>query len=345
MPHFSQKPERLLAREEFSCRVLDAAGGGCVACGSPGVDAHHLIDRSLFDDGGYYLSNGVALCSECHVVAESTVLDARDLRARAGITNIVLPDHFEPGTRYDKWGNPFVGAMRLKGEMFFEPQVQKLLLDAGLLGDFLNKVKYPRTMHLLDSPNLENDDRRISTLRYLEDANEVVFTEKMDGECTSMMRDAFYARSLDSRHHVSRDWAKALWGSIHNDIPDGWRICGENVYARHSIAYSELPSYFLGFGIWTERNERLSWDDCTEWFNLLGVSMVPVLYRGKFDASIAGRLASEREHSGFEGVVVSVTDSYKMRQHKTHCAKWVRKGHVQTDKHWMDGPVRPNLLA
>lgn len=345
MPHFSQKEERLLERAEFSRLVLERSGGKCVACGSEAQDPHHLLDRSLFDDGGYYLSNGVGLCAACRLDAESTVLDARDLRAKAGITNSVLPDHLEVGVRYDKWGDPFVGAMRLKGEMFFEPQIQKLLEGAGLLGDFLNKVKYPRTMHLLDSPNLANDDRRIATLRYLEEAKEVVVTEKMDGECTTMMRDSFYARALDSRHHTSRDWAKALWGSMHNDIPDGWRICGENVYARHSITYTGLPSYFLGFGIWTERNERLSWDDCTEWFNLLGVTMVPVLYRGKFDSGLAGRICAEHDYDGFEGVVISVTDSYKMREHKTHCAKWVRKGHVQTDTHWMEGPVVPNLLG
>ena len=31
------------------------------------VDAHHIMDRRLWKDGGYYLSNGAALCSKHHL--------------------------------------------------------------------------------------------------------------------------------------------------------------------------------------------------------------------------------------------------------------------------------------
>lgn len=36
----------------------------------------------------------------------------------------------------------------------------------------------------------------------------VVITEKMDGENTTLYRDGLHARSLDSRHHPSRNWVK-----------------------------------------------------------------------------------------------------------------------------------------
>ncbi|MGY5343347.1 RNA ligase family protein [Paenibacillus glucanolyticus] len=35
-------------------------------------------------------------------------------------------------------------------------------------------------------------------------------------------------------------------------IPEGYRICAENVYAKHSLLYSALPSYFLLFSVWKE---------------------------------------------------------------------------------------------
>jgi hypothetical protein len=43
-------------------------------------------------------------------------------------------------------------------------------------------------------------------------------------------------------------------------IPSGWRICGESLYALHSIHYQALPSYYIVFAV--HDGERfLSWDD------------------------------------------------------------------------------------
>ena len=87
---------------------------------------------------------------------------------------------------------------------------------------------------------------------------EVVVTEKLDGENTTMYTDYIHARSLDSHHHPSRDWVKQLHGEIGYKIPVGWRVCGENMYARHSIVYYDLTTYFYGFSIWDETNTALS---------------------------------------------------------------------------------------
>ena len=45
--------------------------------------------------------------------------------------------------------------------------------------------------------------------------------EKMDGENTSLYQDGFHARSIDGRHHSSRDWVKGFWAQIAQDIPFG----------------------------------------------------------------------------------------------------------------------------
>ena len=39
------------------------AHGRCVLCDAVAVDAHHVLDRKLYPDGGYYLGNGAAVCS------------------------------------------------------------------------------------------------------------------------------------------------------------------------------------------------------------------------------------------------------------------------------------------
>ena len=124
--------------------------------------------------------------------------------------------------------------------------------------------KYPRTFHLPWSRSRTDDDKILRTVRHFE-GKEVVVTEKLDGENTTLYRNHIHARSLDSKDHASRHWVKMLHGTISFHIPEGWRICGENVYALHSIYYEQLTSYFYVFSIWNENNECLSWDETVEW--------------------------------------------------------------------------------
>src|SRR3546814_14895421 len=100
----------------------------------------------------------------------------------------------------------------------------------------------------------------------------------MDGENTTLYRDYIHARSVDGRSHPSRDWVKQFRSGIAADIPEGWRVCGENLFAKHSIHYTALPTYFMEFPIWHDRNMRLGWDEMLEWFEWLGLQPVPVLY-------------------------------------------------------------------
>lgn len=63
---------KLLTREEFKKQVFARTDGKCCVpgCNEKAVDAHHIMDRKLWNDGGYYLSNGAALCAKHHLEAE-----------------------------------------------------------------------------------------------------------------------------------------------------------------------------------------------------------------------------------------------------------------------------------
>lgn len=131
-------------------------------------------------------------------------------------------------------------------------------------------LKYPRTYHLPSSPGLQSDDRRLPSLAPFV-GQRIVVTEKMDGEGTTMTRNKTYPRSPDGRYHPSRDWMRAYHGRKAHDIPPGWRISGEYLYARHSLPYTRaggnaLPGYFLGFGAWDESNILIGWDATLELF-------------------------------------------------------------------------------
>src|SRR5579859_5593714 len=101
----------LLKRDDFRENIFKRDNHKCVWCGNTAVDAHHIIERKLFPDGGYYLDNGVSLCEKDHIKAERTAISCEELRRLVGITSVVLPPEFEPDNTYDKWGkilNEFV---------------------------------------------------------------------------------------------------------------------------------------------------------------------------------------------------------------------------------------------
>lgn len=204
-------------------------------------------------------------------------------------------------------------------------------------------TKYPRTPHLPWSPGTTDDDKVLQDLSNFT-GKRVVITKKMDGENTTMYSNHIHARSIDSRGSFDRDWCKTFWSSIAHDIPKGWRICGENLWARHSIAYDSLPSYFMGFSIWDENNVCLSWDETLYYFALLGVEPVYVIYDGQWDSCNWDYIERSLDPVHDEGFVVRLADSFAYDNFGISVAKYVRKGHVQTDKHWRHQEIVPNGL-
>ena len=200
------------------------------------------------------------------------------------------------------------------------------------------RYKYPRTPHLPWSPGASRDDVRLTSLLSFV-GRRVVVTEKMDGECTTLYRDGLHARSISSGHHPSRSWVKGLQAQMGHLLPSGLRVCGENLYARHSVAYDSLPSYFLAFSAW-RGDLCLSWDDTERWLVKLGLCSVPILWRGIFDERALRDLVPRGE-----GHVVRWEGAFDRQLFGDAVAKWVRAGHVVTDKHWMTSQVVPNGLA
>lgn len=336
----------LLTRDEFRKAVLDRDRHRCVFCGEE-PHVHHIMERRLFSDGGYYLGNGAAVCEKHHKLCEATLISTQEVRDAAGISEVVLPPHLYSDDLYDKWGNIITNegvGRRLKGELWDDAGVQKAL---GLrwrhvAGEFADVIKYPRTYHLPWSPGMTKDDRMMTSVERFQ-GRQVVVTEKMDGENTTMYRERIHARSLDSRNHFTRNWVKNLWGRIRYNIPAGWRICGENLYGKHSIPYTDLPSYFLGFNIW-DVNLCLSWEETEEWFELLEIPTVPVLYRGEYNEEQVRKVMRDPEK--MEGYVVRLEDEFHMSAFRSCVGKYVRAGHVTTVQHWREGQaIAPNVLA
>lgn len=330
---------KLLTRTQFRDAVF-ARDKGCVVCRGPAQDAHHILERRLWGDGGYYLGNGVAVCEPHHIEAEQTAISCERLRELAGISEALLPEHMSPDQVYDKWGNPVLAnGRRMKGELFYEVTVQRVL--EHLLHLFDDWVKYPRTYHVPWSPGATNDDKVLHDLSGFE-GRRVIVTVKMDGGNTSLYRDGLHARSLEGASHPSRAWVRAFHARFAQDIPEGWRVCGEDLFAKHSISYANLREWFLAFSIW-QRDTCLAWDETVEWCQILGLEHVPVLYDGVWDEQLIRDLpVSTHEGDEMEGYVIRLASSFAYGGFRKSVAKYVRAHHVQTSEHWMHEEVVRN---
>ena len=353
-------PRKLLTRTQFRERTIDRRNGRCCVsdCFEQAVDAHHIIERRLWiqpeELGGYFLDNGAAVCEKHHLEAERTTLTPDALREYSGIKQAVLPGEFylDSEMSYTKWGDIVLpDGMRLPGPLFWDESVQKIIGSApGMLDLYRERVKYPRTLHLPWSPGLTKDDRVHGSMAHWI-GKEIVVTEKMDGENTTVYGDGYsHARSVDSGNHRSRNRLRADVQRWAHELPMGWRVCGENLTAVHSIRYDGLPDRFLLFSIW-EGNRCLSWDETEEWAELLELQTPQVIWRGVPESekelqevlTRGWRDLGGEEKS--EGYVARLASGFELREFHRAVGKFVRSNHVTTQQHWMHKPYEENGIA
>ena len=208
------------------------------------------------------------------------------------------------------------------------------------------RIKYPKTYHLPFSDALQSDDKIIESTNQFE-GQEVVALLKMDGENTTLYRDNYmHARSIDSKTNWTRDVAKKIHSIIRYDIPENYRLCCENLYAKHSILYPEgyLEGYLYLLSVWNEKNECLSWDDTKVYADLFDLPVPKEIYRGVFDQEKLKKLVPNLDTSVEEGFVVRLTGSFQYDDFSQSVTKYVRKGHVQENaEHWLKTAI-PNGL-
>lgn len=219
----------------------------------------------------------------------------------------------------------------------------------------MDRFKFPRIFHFPWSESVTSDDVWMDGCDHF-GGKEVVVSEKMDGECTTIYSDGYvHARSLNTSPHASRSWVKQLASQVAYKLPANYRLCGENLFAYHSIFYTELPTYFFVFAIFDENNYCLSWDETEKLCKELDLTTVPVIYRGVWSEEYIRSLwqgkgshptfvDSGQEPCQAEGYVVRLAEEFSYDDYNKCTGKMVRANHVQTDQQWMFRSVVPNLL-
>jgi len=210
----------------------------------------------------------------------------------------------------------------------------------------MKRYKFPSIPHLPWSATIQKDDQENKNIdSFL--GKRIYITEKLDGENTTIYSDGYiHARSIDSKNHPSRNWVKNMASKL--DIPNGYRICGENLYAKHSIFYDNLTSYFQVFAIWKE-DVCLSVYEMIRFCTEIDLFTTPLIFSGQF--------FDEKEfldwHKNYiktsdlnktEGYVVRLEKSFTINDFSNCIAKFVRPNHVQTDEHWMSKDIIKNKM-
>lgn len=211
-------------------------------------------------------------------------------------------------------------------------------------------TKYPRTKHLPWS-NPSSEDKVISYTELFHNDNvgrTFIVTEKLDGENTTLYNDGWHARSLDSKSNVTHTHLLGLWGSIKHQIPDEMRICGENIYAKHSVKYEDAKApFFYVFSIWWN-DFCLPWWDTIDWCNKLSLNIVPayggVVIMNDLKELIEG-LYNEQSYlgtDGAEGYVIRKAEAFGKDDFERSVVKFVRPNHVQSEAHWTKKKIEFN---
>jgi hypothetical protein len=224
--------------------------------------------------------------------------------------------------------------------------------------------KYGRTFHYDFSPGTTSDDR-INT-KWREEVqvfDEILHSEKMDGENTCLSGIGVFARSHAApTRHPWAEHLKVRHSMMVNDLKESnLEIFGENLYAIHSIIYPRLEDHFYVFGI-RVLDKWLSWEE-TKWYSsFFDLPVVPELLiqptnNTEIIKSTVLDLCSQESVFGSiqngtnppisctrEGVVSRNTAEYGVAEFAKNVFKFVRKDHVQTDAHWSKQITRARLI-
>lgn len=232
----------------------------------------------------------------------------------------------------------------------------------------LTNGKYPRTYHYDFSLGSTSDDKiNHNWWENVCKIEQIVHTEKLDGESTMIGPSGVFARSHAApTKHPWANYLKERWSFIKDDLESmGLEIFGENLYAIHSIEYPNIEEHFYVFAV-RQKGVWLSWFEVCEWAEYFNFKTVPLIGRsypttfedsnvGKddytdliikmvSDSSMFGSIDVENnELCVMEGVVSRNADSFSVETFKENVFKYVRPSHVKTDQHWTRNWKRARL--
>jgi hypothetical protein len=219
-------------------------------------------------------------------------------------------------------------------------------------------LKFPRTPHLHGSSLQPGDeDVPIVAPRDLQ-GHQLVIEEKVDGANSGISFASKGSLILRSRGHVLsggprerqfdlfKRWANHHRGALWKALQTRYVMYGEWLYARHTIAYDELPHYFLEFDL-LDRQTGTFLDTERRRAILKGLPIVsvPVLATGRidrFESLLGPSLCASAEP--MEGLYIKWEQDGEVLGRYKYIRNSFRQAVEDEGIHWIDRPIEPNRL-
>ena len=220
--------------------------------------------------------------------------------------------------------------------------------------------KFPKTPHLLWlSPQPARDDKLMTPTEaeaFLV-SGEIVVEEKVDGANLGLSFDEAGRLRAQNRGNILegkltgqweglRGWLARHETMLREHLPSGAVLYGEWCYAQHSMAYTRLPDWFVGFDVldasdrfWnTRRRDAL--------LSSIGLTSILCMTRGRFTPHELQTILSSTQSAYGEGPVEGLYLRREDDEWLLQRAKLVRPEFVQAiGEHWSRGPLRPNEVV
>jgi hypothetical protein len=219
--------------------------------------------------------------------------------------------------------------------------------------------KFPKTPHLLwlSSRNVRDDKVMTPLEAEMFITQPIVVEEKVDGANLGLAFDRSGRLQAQNRGTFLRAPFTAQWQGLsrwlaHHEttlrerLPTGMILFGEWCYAKHSITYSRLPDWFLGFDVFDRFNDQF-WSTRRRDALLMAAEIVPIhrIASGQFTTSeLLEMLKTQSAYydGPVEGLYLRREDDDQLLMR----AKIVRSEFAQSiGEHWSRAPLQMNSIT
>jgi ATP-dependent RNA circularization protein (DNA/RNA ligase family) len=218
--------------------------------------------------------------------------------------------------------------------------------------------KFPKTPHVLWLSRQAARGDKVMTPTEAQafiSSGKVLVEEKVDGanlglsfdeagRLRAQNRGNFLEGKLRGQWHGLCGWLAQYEPKLRKHLPSGAVLYGEWCYAQHSMAYTRLPDWFLGFDVLDASDRFWSTRRRDALFAAAGLAPIRCMARRRFTLHELRAMLSEPSAYGngpVEGIYLRREDDGWLLQR----AKLVRPEFVQAiGEHWSRRPLHVNQL-
>lgn len=208
--------------------------------------------------------------------------------------------------------------------------------------------KFPSTPHLIVLDEKDIRDDKILDHQELQNfmKHNLIVEEKADGANLGISFDAngnirlqnrasYIYRPYIGQWTMLEKWLETKIDILFDALGDQYIMFGEWCYAEHTVAYNNLPDWFLGFDIYDKTNRAfLSYSRRNEIISNCNIAIIPLISIGVFAIDNLVQmldLPSKLGNNPPEGLYLRYDDGLWLCGR----AKIVRRKFIQTDdEHW-----------